>query len=575
MKTELKGALKKIIFRMKGINISPRILFIFTGLISTIWFLVRVIPKPSRATYPCMKVSAPLMSGFVIYLISLGGLSLALKKMWKNLSNAKYVAAISLSILAIGLLAINLSSDTSLLYAQDNLKSPIDEPNKPIGKPAGINPGRVVWAWNPDATNENCKNSIENNDWYFNPLNADQKIISDMFSESIKKIGGNSDLKKSWDDIFRFHNVRKKNMDKAYTNGEKIFIKINQGTARWVLNKSDKDNGYFFPGSLKPGEERRISNFAACETPPYIVLELLRELVNVYGINQADIAIGDPMTPTYGHNYTAWHNEFPNVIFIDKLSEMHGRTVIKPTENDLVFYSDKSQSDKLYNVVEEADYLINCANLKPHGHAGISLTAKNHFGTQAREGAAHLHYSLTAPRTKGNPTNGGYNKYRVQVDIMGSRYLGQNTLLYIVDGLFGGGSDETKVPVKYFMAPFNADWSNSIFISQDQVALESVCYDFLRTEWNGINKHNPANNVSEASPNMYGVEDYLHQAADSGNWPVGIVYDPDNSGKPLASLGVHEHWNNPVDKQYSGNLGTKGGISLISIPETIVKTKNK
>jgi hypothetical protein len=154
---------------------------------------------------------------------------------------------------------------------------------------------------------------------------------------------------------------------------------------------------------------------------------------------------------------------------------------------------------------------------------------------------------------------------------MGSRYLGQNTILFVIDGLFGGGADETKGPVKYFMDPFNYDWSSSIFISQDQVALESVCYDFLRTEWDGVHKHDAANNVFENGPSMNGVDDYLHQAADSKNWPEGIIYDPDNSGKPIASLGVHEHWNNAAEKQYSGNLGLSGGISLLSVPEGLVK----
>jgi hypothetical protein len=70
---------------------------------------------------------------------------------------------------------------------------------------------------------------------------------------------------------------------------------------------------------------------------------------------------------------------------------------------------------------------------------------------------------------------------------------------------------------------------------------------------------------------MPGVDDYLHQAADIKNWPEGIVYDPDNSGKPIPSLGVHEHWNNSADKQYSGNLGLPNGITLVSIPDTLVK----
>jgi hypothetical protein len=156
---------------------------------------------------------------------------------------------------------------------------------------------------------------------------------------------------------------------------------------------------------------------------------------------------------------------------------------------------------------------------------------------------------------------------------MGSKYLGKNTMLFIVDGLFGGGSSQNYGPVKYFMAPFNNDFSNSIFVSQDQVALESVCFDFLRTEWNGINIHNDSNNKWEAMPNANGVDDYLHQAADSSNWPEGIKYDPDNSGVPITSLGVHEHWNNAEKKQYSRNLGFNKGIELISIPDTLVKTK--
>ncbi len=36
-------------------------------------------------------------------------------------------------------------------------------------------------------------------------------------------------------------------------------------------------------------------------------------------------------------------------------------------------------------------------------------------------------------------------------------------------------------------------------------------------------------------------------------------------------LGVHEHWNNPDDKQYSRDLGTGKGIELVSIPADLVK----
>ncbi|MFX0203754.1 MAG: hypothetical protein ACFFCW_47250, partial [Candidatus Hodarchaeota archaeon] len=42
-----------------------------TGLSALIWFLLRVVPKPSRATYPCQRVAMPLASGFVAWLVGL------------------------------------------------------------------------------------------------------------------------------------------------------------------------------------------------------------------------------------------------------------------------------------------------------------------------------------------------------------------------------------------------------------------------------------------------------------------------------------------------------------------------
>jgi len=97
-----------------------------------------------------------------------------------------------------------------------------------------------------------------------------------------------------------------------------------------------------------------------------------------------------------------------------------------------------------------------------------------------------------------------------------------------------------------------------VFVSQDPVAIDSVCYDFLRTEWNDY-------------PHYDGTDDYLHEAALANDPPSGTIYDPENDGVPLESLGVHEQWNNSTDKQYSRNLGTGEGIELIQAsPENII-----
>jgi hypothetical protein len=73
-----------------------------------------------------------------------------------------------------------------------------------------------------------------------------------------------------------------------------------------------------------------------------------------------------------------------------------------------------------------------------------------------------------------------------------------------------------------------------MFVSLDPVGIESVGYDFLRTEFTGkIGR--------DTSVQLWGVDDYLHQVADSSNWPHGIKYDPNNDSTYIASLGVHEH----------------------------------
>ena len=49
------------------------------------------------------------------------------------------------------------------------------------------------------------------------------------------------------------------------------------------------------------------------------------------------------------------------------------------------------------------------------------------------------------------PNNAGYHKYRVFVDLMGSKYLGRTLCCMLLTDYIGGGSSEGGPPVKYFM----------------------------------------------------------------------------------------------------------------------------
>src|SRR5690606_32713435 len=62
-----------------------------------------------------------------------------------------------------------------------------------------------------------------------------------------------------------------------------------------------------------------------------------------------------------------------------------------------------------------------------------------------------------------------------------------------------------------------------------------------------------------------GAQDYLHEAAQADEPPSGVFYDPDGDGVGLPSLGVHEHWHNPGDKQNSRNRGYDFGIELVQV----------
>ena len=55
-------------------------LFSGMGLASLLWFLVRVIPKPSRAAYPCQRIAFPVASSFVVWVLALAGSAFAWRK---------------------------------------------------------------------------------------------------------------------------------------------------------------------------------------------------------------------------------------------------------------------------------------------------------------------------------------------------------------------------------------------------------------------------------------------------------------------------------------------------------------
>ncbi len=570
------GRLKKSLYSFKS---SAKVIFFITGVASTVWFLIRVIPKPQRATYPCMRAAAPVMSGFIIYLLTLGGSAIFFKKAYSRFMQARYWPALVSIIICFGFFfafSINDAMKSSAIEPVTKISWDTVVPdghNNPMGVGQGIFPGRVAWAWNLYATDPNCTQQID--DAFFMPVNNNQDTINKMADNSIKKIGGQITIKDSWDAIFKYFNNKKTGTASGYKTGQTIFIKVNNGQAGWAINPADLSEA---------GESSAMTgknNIAIGETDPCVVLAFVRQLVDSCGIPQASIYIGEPMTHVFKSMYDLIHSNYPNVKVLDKDNYTSlGRTTSAGwTNNSAITYSDKGMvmsdavTDEIMLEMNNANYLINMAALKAHARAGVTFCAKLHFGSHGNHGtygfgSFDLHAGLICTVDNdvfSSGVRGDYHMYRVLTDLMMHPKLGRNTVLFIVDGLWGA-IESTDMPVKW--KTFSNEWPNSLFVSQDEVAVESVCLDFMRAEAR-------VNTLFDYRPFFPAVDDFLHQAADSANWPLGIKYDPGKTGTYVASLGVHEHWNNPTDKQYTKDLYSNGtGIDLVSIPESLVKHEN-
>jgi hypothetical protein len=528
----------RLVTVLNKLKVPSKVALLVVGFASTIWFLFRVIPKPSRASYPCMRAAAPLASSFVIYLIGITSFTFLFKKVRQQFYESRYKLAAVMAIAGLVMGAWTVYHTNASASASDNTPQVPQTGNEPVGEGKGIFPGRVVWVHNPAVTDENCENLAGSNDYWYMETNTDQNLVNNMVSSSIQQLTGTDTDEAAWDSIFTYHNRSKGNGNVSYAAGEKIVIKLN-------LNA--------------------IGNGPNCiNTSPQICYSILNQLVNVVGVAETDISIGDPNCSMNTVTYNKIHNAFPGVIC---WGNSGGLTPPPATASSVLFASDGSYEDVLPQSYIDAAYMINIPVLKKHHRAGISLSSKNHFGSIARytSGAWHLHPSLPCPETS-NVTNGDYGVYRCFVDIMGHEDLGGKTVLYLIDGLWGS-VNWGHPAVKWRMTPFNNDWPSSVFTSIDPVAIESVGYDFLYQEFDPEHPTEGGAFSDAKGPfsRMQGADDFLHQAASSANWPAGLDYDPENDGSILGSLGVHEHWNNPIDKEYTRDLLTGNGIELVKI----------
>ena len=498
------------------------------GLASLTWFLVRVLPKPSRAAYPCQQAAFPLASGFVVWLAGMFGARVMYRKSRALIPRSRY--AVALAALAVAAFAVLLplgwvtDATAQFIGNPEEHFQPSEGANQPMGVGKGIHPGRVTWIRDPQSTLWDGKTG----NWW-DDANTSQTVVDSMISKSLAGLTGEKTDKQAWQALFQSFNQTRDLGRNGYRPGEKIAVKINANQDR----EKEWSTGRGVPS-------------------PHVIYSLVNQLITNAGVPGEDISIYEVTKARYISDPIVkriWANpnpEFKKVRFVvEPDSARDGRIAAVPDMTQPVTFADHSlEPAYLPRNLTESKYLINLALFRPHTLNGVTLTAKNYYGaTFFPKGGGWV----PQPMHRYGAASRERDSYNCLVDLIGSKNLGGKALLYMIDGIYSAEHNEGNA---YRWASFGDDWASSLLMSQDPVALDSVGLDILRNEPRATEVRGNADN-------------YMHEAAQAGKPPSGTVYNPDGRGA-LASLGVHEHWNNPTDKKYSRNLGSKQGIELIA-----------
>jgi hypothetical protein len=467
-----------------------------------------------------MKAAAPIMSAFVIWLITLSGSVIAFRKAKNHFRKARYIYAAFFSSIAVACILLFLTNRTEAVNASSVDTNSVLS-NSPIGVEHGIFPGRVVWVFDPKVATWDGTNK-----YWWDEKSTSQVEADKMLENVLKSLTGKGTEVMAWDALFKNFNKEKKKITSGYTINQKIAVKINQNNTL------------------------RHADTTGLNATPQLVYALITSLSNEAGVPQKNITIFDASRFICDDIFNKCHKDFPDVIFVDNEGG-EGRVKSTYVERAIPYSVDNGKlATGLATCAVEADYIIDMALLKGHVGQGVTLCAKNFYGATSID---HNWRKNAHDNFNQDPT--GKDKYMTFTDFLGHKDLGGKTMLFMIDGFYAARSQDGPplIKDKWRMAPFNNRWCSSLFASQDGVAVDAVGIDFLRAEW----------------PDLADIaysEKYLVEAALADNPPSKTFYDPERDGTRLKSLGVMEHWNNAAEKKYSRNLGKNYGIELVYIP---------
>lgn len=423
---------------------------------------------------------------------------------------------------------------TAPTLTEESLAQDADTPSlfpahEPLGHGRGVMPGRVAWVRDEAAV------SWDGTGHWWQDDNFNHNAVLAMTREAVALCAGTATASEGWRALFAHHN-QEHGRTGSYEPGQTVAIKCNM-------------NGAGTYGQDKPSD--------LSYTAPSVMRALLTSLVEDAGIDPSLITVADP-SRIFPAGFKDFCSEgvLHGVRFVHYAPGTDEDAEIDPAAPQIWSGSVAGEPSFAPTCFSRANYLINLASLKGH-EWGITLSAKNHYGSVMNSDR------LRPPQTAGlHPfvSSPSENAYTPLVDLLGNAHLDGKCVLWMLDGLLVSENNAAVVTREGSLwegAPFNGGFTASVFASQDPVALDSVGADFLASQ--------PT--VTTGNPVLAGkpaVEAYLHEAALADAPPSGTAYQ-DGLGNPLGSLGVHEHWNNPIERLYSRNRGEAEGIELARV----------
>lgn len=229
--------------RVIGVSWPEKILKWFFSIIAffaLVWFLIRVIPKPSRAAYPCQRAAFPLASAMIL---ACTGFCSGIVKYLKSLLTGSAVprcrllcAGLLISFLAVALLMAGYWTVKNVGYV------PPDGPNSPMGVAQGIFPGRVVWTYDPNATDWLPQWDQRRDVFYWDHNHTSQEVVERMISSGLQSLTGVQSDKEAWVRLFEHFNKTRNKVAVGYRPGQTVVIKPNHNNQDKKHQKFDNKN---------------------------------------------------------------------------------------------------------------------------------------------------------------------------------------------------------------------------------------------------------------------------------------------------------------------------------------------